>query len=133
MEHDHASAAAEVLPSLPMTPTDRKVRPPIVQQLIGRGGTTGTAGGPVRHVGSTARPDGYVLVCERLVFSDADSARGAVAIVERKGSRFGAGSLIARRRGIPHVCGVTDAALLTEGSAVIVNADLGVVTRKGPG
>jgi hypothetical protein len=115
------------------TPSDRDLSAaevPTARQLMGHCGNRGEARGPVHYAGRPASRKGYVLVCDRLGSDGRDLLDGAVAVVERRGSCFGIGSLMSRERGLPHLYGVADASLLPEGAPVVVDAGLRLVTMK---
>jgi phosphohistidine swiveling domain-containing protein len=101
--------------------------------VVGHPGAPGKTEGVVTHLRQTGGPEPKVsgltvLVCHHVEPWMQDHVARAAAVVERAGSRLGLGSVLARRAGIPLVCGAREAGLLVEGSRAGVSGDSGIVT-----
>ena len=103
---------------------------PDAQQLFGLPGGGHETAGSVHHREMPLPAGRFVLVCDRFQPEDLPLLDHAVALVERSGSRFGIGSISAGNRSIPHVYGLADTAMLPEACPVVVNGDLGMVSKK---
>ena len=95
------------------------------RQVIGLPGNAGEAAGIVTYDPQAA--GGKILFCDRVTARIWRMKPKAAAIVERGGAGFGHGAILAYELGIPHIYGVADLQLISEGMSVSVNGELGIV------